>query len=262
MTHGFDPAALRGRNALVTGGGSGIGRATVDALAGLGAAVAVLDNDADAAVSAAAEVAAAGGTATPFSVDLARLDDLDDVVDRVSSELGPLTILVNNAGIIGGDLLTTTLEQWHRVLTVNLSAAFVLVRAVGSRMLARGLGGSIVNVSSSSAFRAVSSGGAYGVSKAGLGALTRAAAWELGPHGINVNTVAPGVTRTSITIDAFGDALGLERAVRDGPLSNLLHRVSEPEDVANVIAFLCLPASRQITAQVVHTSAGAVVCAG
>ncbi len=95
-------------------------------------------------------------------------------------------------------------------------------------MLARGLGGSIVNVSSSSAFRAVSSGGAYGVSKAGLGALTRAAAWELGPHDINVNTVAPGVTRTSITIDAFGDDLGLEQAVRDGPLSNLLHRVWSP----------------------------------
>jgi NAD(P)-dependent dehydrogenase (short-subunit alcohol dehydrogenase family) len=128
-------------------------------------------------------------------------------------------------------------------------------------MIASGRGGSIVNVSSSSAFRAVSSGGPYGISKAGLGALTRGAAWELGPYGINVNAVAPGLTRSAITGHAF-DEEGLQQAVQSGPLANLLGRVSEPEDVANVIAFLCLPASRQITGQVIHTSAGAVIAAG
>jgi NAD(P)-dependent dehydrogenase (short-subunit alcohol dehydrogenase family) len=262
VTAGFDTTALRGRNCLVTGGGSGIGQATVRVLAELGAAVAVVDKDAEAAASTATEVVRGGGRAVPVSIDLERLDGLDQVVADVTDELGPLTILVNNAGISGRPLMETTIEQWDRVLTVNLSAAFVLLKAVGARMMAHGLGGSIVNVSSSSAFRALTTRGAYGVSKAGLAALTRAAAAELGPHGINVNTVAPGVTRTPMTISALGDDAALQRAVGGGPLANLLQRVSEPEDVANVIAFLCVPASRQITAQVVHVSAGAVVAAG
>jgi NAD(P)-dependent dehydrogenase (short-subunit alcohol dehydrogenase family) len=91
--------------------------------------------------------------------------------------------------------------------------------------------------------------------------LTRGAAWELGPYGINVNAVAPGLTRSAITAGVF-DEEGLQQAVQSGPLANLLRRVSEPEDVANVIVFLCLPASRQITGQVIHTSAGAVIAAG
>jgi NAD(P)-dependent dehydrogenase (short-subunit alcohol dehydrogenase family) len=254
--------ALHGRNCLVTGGGSGIGQATVRVLAGLGAAVAVLDKDGEAAATTAAEASRRGGSAVSVSFDLARLDELDDLVADLTHEFGPLTILVNNAGITGRALMETTIEQWDRVLTVNLSAAFVLLKAVGSRMMAHGLGGNVVNVSSSSAFRAQSARGAYAVSKAGLAALTRAAAAELGPHGINVNTVAPGVTRTPMTIGAFGDDAGLQRATSIGPFANLLQRVSEPEDVANVIAFLCMPASRQITAQVVHVSAGAVVAAG
>ena len=147
------------------------------------------------------------------------------------------------------------------MLRINLTTPFVLSQLLGRRMIAGGMGGSIINVSSTSAFRAVSSGGPYGVSKAGLCALTRAAASELGQFGINVNAVAPGLTRTAITARAFDDE-SLDAAVHGGPLANLLGRVSEPEDVANVIAFLCLPASRQITGQVLHTSAGAVVCAG
>jgi NAD(P)-dependent dehydrogenase (short-subunit alcohol dehydrogenase family) len=99
-------------------------------------------------------------------------------------------------------------------------------------------------------------------SKAGLGSLTRSAAWEFGPHGVNVNLVAPGVTRTPVTESAFGGPDGLAAAVREGPLANLLRRVSEPADVAAVIGFLCLPGARQITGQVVHTSAGAIVAAG
>jgi NAD(P)-dependent dehydrogenase (short-subunit alcohol dehydrogenase family) len=148
------------------------------------------------------------------------------------------------------------------VLAIDLTAPFLLLQAVGRRMIARGQGGSIVNVGSSSAYRAVSSGAAYGAAKAGLGSLTRSAAWEFGPHGVNVNLVAPGVTRTPITESAFGGPDGMAAAVREGPLANLLGRVSEPADVAAVIGFLCLPGARQITGQVVHTSAGAIVAAG
>jgi NAD(P)-dependent dehydrogenase (short-subunit alcohol dehydrogenase family) len=253
---------LSGRTALVTGGGSGIGRATACALAEWGAAIAVLDRDAEGAAATAAAVRNGGGRALPVAADLADLDALPAVIDAVERDLGELEVLVNNAGVVTGRrLLDTSVQEWQQVLTVNLTAAFVLLREVGQRMAARGHG-TIVNVSSSSAFRAVDTAGAYGVSKSGIGGLTRAAAWELGPSGVRVNAVAPGITRTPITAAGLGGDEILDAAVRQGPLANLLQRVSEPEDIAGVIAFLCLPASRQITGQVIQVSAGAVVAAG
>lgn len=260
MSSGLDPTGLAGRVAIVTGGASGIGLATSRTFCSLGASVAVVDVDGAAAAKAADELASVGYPTRSYVTDLAELSSLTDLVAGVEADHGDVvSILVNNAGVAGPPLLETTLDDWHRVLTINLTAAFVLVQTVGRRLLAAQRGGSIVNVSSSSAFRAVSSRGAYGVSKAGLGALTRAAAWELGPSGVNVNAVAPGVTRTPMTAGAFADDAALDAAVIAGPLANLLRRVSEPEDIANVIAFLCLPASRQITGQVIHVSAGAVV---
>jgi NAD(P)-dependent dehydrogenase (short-subunit alcohol dehydrogenase family) len=230
----------------VTGAASGIGAAVAAMLAALGATVLGIDRTA--------------GVEIVF--DLADLDGIDDLVAGLAAEHGPPSILVNAAGITGRTVLTTSREEWERVLAVDLTAPFLLTRAVGSRMIAVGIGGSIVNVGSSSAYRAVSSGAAYGAAKAGLASLTRSAAWEFGPHGVTVNLVAPGLTRTPFTESVFGDAETLDRAVQDGPLANLLQRVSEPEDVAAVVAFLCLPGARQITGQVVHTSAGAVVAAG
>jgi NAD(P)-dependent dehydrogenase (short-subunit alcohol dehydrogenase family) len=115
----------------------------------------------------------------------------------------------------------------------------------------------MVNISSSSAFRARQSLATYGAAKAGLVQLTRSAAADLGPYDINVNAVAPGLTATPMTAE-YGDAEKLDRETIEGPLANLLHRVSRPEDVAATILFLCLPASRQITGQTIHTSAGAI----
>jgi NAD(P)-dependent dehydrogenase (short-subunit alcohol dehydrogenase family) len=228
-------------------------------MSALGAAVAVADIDSEAVASTVEALASTGGTARACPVDLADLNSLDAWLGGVQRAMGLPDILVNCAGITGTNLLDTSLDDWARVMAVNLTAPFVLIRWIGRCLIESGSSGSIVNVSSSSAFRAVSSGGAYGVSKAGIAALARGAAWELGPHGINVNTVVPGVTRSGITSRAFPGVGDLEAAVLSGPLANLLGRVSEAEDVANVIVFLCLPASRQITGQVVHTSAGAVV---
>jgi NAD(P)-dependent dehydrogenase (short-subunit alcohol dehydrogenase family) len=251
---------LSGQVAMVTGGASGIGRATVLALLNAGAAVAVLDRDEAGANAVVEQGRQSGGTAFALPIDLADTKQIPAAVARVIQQLGRIDILVNCAGVTGRfqSLIEFDEENWDFVHTVNLKAAMLLMKHVARHMIERGGGGRIVNISSSSAFRARNSPVAYASAKAALVQLTRSAAAELGPHNINVNAVAPGITATAMT-RALGDAEALQRAASSGPLENLFHRVSQPEDVAAAIVFLCLPGSRQITGQTIHTSAGAVV---
>jgi NAD(P)-dependent dehydrogenase (short-subunit alcohol dehydrogenase family) len=252
--------ALAGQVAIVTGGASGIGAAATRALADAGAAVAILDRDLAGARRVAAEVEDLGGSARVVLIDLSDLAAIPGAVTEVLRELGRIDILVNCAGTAGepGTILDLAEKAWDLVYTVNVKAPFLLIQQVARHMVERGGGGRIVNISSSSAFRARQSPIHYGSSKAALVQLTRSAAAELARHDINVNAVAPGMTRTPMTRGA-GGADALQRAVSEGPLANLFQRVSEPEDVAQAIVFLCLPASRQITAQTIHTGAGSVV---
>jgi len=251
---------LQGKGALVTGGASGIGRATVLALAQAGAAVAALDRDEKGIEATVALVKQSGGSALAVPMDLAQTTQIAPTVARVLEQLGRIDILVNNAGVTGRfqTLLEMDEQNWDFVQSVNLKAPMLLMKHVAKHMIERGGGGRIVNLSSSSAFRARNSPIAYASSKAAIVQLSRSAAAELGPHNINVNAVAPGITATAMT-QVIGDATALQRVASSGPLENLFHRVSQPEDVAAVILFLCLPASRQITGQTIHTSAGAVV---
>ncbi len=251
---------LSGAVALVTGGASGIGRATVLALAREGAAVAVVDRDEAGAARTVSDVRQAGATASAVTLDLANTADIPPAVKVVLGLFGRIDLLVNCAGIFGDrcTLLDLKEETWDLVHTVNLKAPFLLMQEVARHMVERGGGGRIVNVSSSSAFRAVDSLISYGSSKAGIVQLTRSAAAELAQYDINVNAVAPGLTATPMT-SQIGDERAHQSLVSDGPLANLFQRVSLPEDVAETILFLCLPSSRQITAQTLHTSAGAVV---
>jgi len=251
---------LSGKVALVTGGASGIARATVLALLQVGATVAALDRD-EAGVNAVVEQGKqSGGKALAIAFDLTDTKSIPGVVERVIRELGRIDILVNAAGVAGRfrNLLETEEQDWDFIHTVNLKAPMLLMKHVAQHMIARGGGGRIVNISSSSAFRARNSPIAYASSKAGIVQLTRSAAAELGRYDINVNAIAPGITATGMT-RPLGDAEALLNIASSGPLENLFHRVSQPEDVAAAILFLCLPGSRQITAQVIHTSAGAVV---
>lgn len=250
---------LSGRGAIVTGGASGIGRATVLGLAEAGAAVAVLDRDEAGAAAAADEARGRGVKALALPIDLAQTALIQGVVERAIAMLKRVDILVNCAGVARFQtLLDSDDATWDLIQTVNLKAPMLMMKHVARHMIERGGGGRIVNVSSSSAFRARNAPIAYASSKAAIVQLSRSAAAELAPYDINVNAVAPGVTATAMT-RMIGDAAALDRAASSGPLENLFHRVSQPADVAAAIVFLCLPASRQITGQTIHTSAGAVV---
>ncbi len=250
---------LSGQVALITGGASGIGEATVRLFVDAGASVAILDRDGVLAKRVAEAVEASGGHASSHVVDLFDIASIPDAVVEVLASHGRIDALVNAAGISGaqGEILEQSEENWDRVQTINLKAPFRMIQEVARHMIERGGGGRIVNVTSSSAHRARESMAAYGSAKAGLGQLTRTAAADLGRHDINVNAVAPGVTMTPMTRMIGGEA-DFQRLIEEGPLSNLMRRASRPEDVADAILYLCLPGSRQITGQTIHTSAGAV----
>ena len=243
--------ALEGKVAIVTGGSSGIGASVVTRLAGLGASVVVLDQ-----VVPPTALGAVGHR----TIDLSVTEELPGTIESVASEWDDPEILVNCAGTIGSrgaSLFEISESEFETIFTVNVLAPMVLVREVARRLVAANRGGRMVNVTSSSAFRAQSPA-IYSSSKAALGQFTRSAAAELGPHGINVNAVAPGLTDTPMSRQTKDDS-AMQAAAKSGQLANLLGRHSDAVDVAAVIVFLCLPESRQITGQTVHTSAGAVV---
>jgi NAD(P)-dependent dehydrogenase (short-subunit alcohol dehydrogenase family) len=251
---------LSGKMALVTGGASGIARAAVALLLKHGAGVAILDRDEAGLKEVADQGRAAGGNTLAVPFDLTNLKAIPDIVEHVVRQMGRIDFLINAAGVAGRGqpLLKLEEEDWDFIHTVNLKAPMLLMKHVAKHMVDRGGGGRIVNISSSSAFRARNSPMAYASSKAAIVQLTRCAAAELAQYDINVNAVAPGFTITGMT-RALGGEETFQRAVSSGPLENLFHRPSQPEDVAEAIVFLCLPGSRQINAQTIHTSAGAVI---
>lgn len=251
---------LAGKVALVTGGASGIGEATARLLVTHGAAVALLDREPAGLERVVSAIHKQGGQATAHRVDLSQIASIPAAVAEILRAHGRIDILVNAAGIPGdeADFLNQTEANWDRVLAIDLKAPFRLIQEVGRHMVARGGGGRIVNVTSSSAHRARRVMAPYGAAKAGLAQLTRVAAADLGAHDINVNAVAPGVTMTPMT-NSIGDEAAFAKVIAEGPLANLLGRASRAEDVADAVVYLCLPGSRQITGQTIHTSAGAVV---
>src|SRR5262249_14956819 len=174
-----------------------------------------------------------GGNAVAYTVDLVDTKLIPAIVERVIQQFGRIDILVNAAGVAGR--FQTLVEQeesdWDFIHTVNLKASMLMMKHVALHMINRGGGGPIVNINSSSAFRARQSPVAYASSKAGVVQLTRSAAAELGRYDINVNAIAPGITATGMT-RVIGDADALQRVASAGPLENLFHRVSMPEDVA------------------------------
>ncbi|HJQ60685.1 MAG TPA: glucose 1-dehydrogenase [Vineibacter sp.] len=243
--------------AVVTGGGRGIGRATSVSLARHGAAVCVnYASDAAAAQAVVAEIKAAGGRAVAVAADVADNAAVAAMVERAAAELGPVSILVNNAGIGGQATLETyDPERFARMRAVNVDGLIHAIRAVMAGMRTRGYG-RIVNVSSIAGLGTALPGNAfYAASKAEVLTLTRRFAMELGPHGITVNGVAPGFVRTDMTQRGRGkdNWAAVEKNLAERAM---MQRIGEPQDIANAIAFLAAPESGWITAQTLVVDGG------
>jgi meso-butanediol dehydrogenase/(S,S)-butanediol dehydrogenase/diacetyl reductase len=230
------PVAARftGRVALVTGGGRGIGRAISQRLNDEGAAVAVVDINADAAVAAATALGLS--TAIGIEADVTRPEAIEAALEVARSELGPIDVLVNNVAVAThGDLATTKPESWAADLEGSLGATYLVSRAVLPGMLARGRG-VIVNIGSVNGLLALGNP-AYSAAKAGLISLTQSLAVEYGPKGIRANLVSPGTVRTetpSWQARLKHDPDIFERLTRWYPVG----RVGRPEDIAAAVAYL------------------------
>jgi NAD(P)-dependent dehydrogenase (short-subunit alcohol dehydrogenase family) len=252
------PDALAGRVALVTGAGSGIGRAAALAFAAHGAAVVLAGRRPDALDETAHAIAAAGGTAIAVATDVAREADVMALVARAVARFGRLDCAFNNAGVSGASVPLHQGEaaEFDRVIGTNLRGAWLCLKHVLAAMRAAGLdgrvrGGAIVNTSSFLAHGAAPRTAIYAASKAGLDAMTRVAALEAGPYGIRVNSVQPGAIETPMFRGAGGGAVA-ERLTAHTPLG----RLGRPEDVADAAVWLCTDAARFITGQALLVDGG------
>ncbi|MBL7492372.1 SDR family oxidoreductase [Frankia sp. AgB1.9] len=247
--------AFEGTTAIVTGGASGLGLAITEALAARGTKVAIFDIQADRLEAEVARLRGQGDTVRGHVVDVSDRAQVTGAVEQTRTELGPVLILVSNAGVVQFDRFESiTDDLWERVMAVNLRGPYLVTQAVLPDMRTARWG-RIVNISSSSSQGGQERMAAYVSSKAGLIGLTKALALELGKDGITVNTIPPGMV---VTPQLLGE-------ISKGNFTNSLdhfakltpvRRAGRPEDIANATAFLCDDASSYITGQIIGVNGG------
>ncbi|ADP19707.1 3-oxoacyl-[acyl-carrier-protein] reductase 10 [Achromobacter xylosoxidans A8] len=234
---------LQGKLALVTGAGQGNGRALALGLAAAGARVVTTDVQADNAMQTASAIIAGGGEAWSHALDVTDPEACAAVAAQVQLEVGPIDVLVNNAGILIREGIDSprAAENWRRVLDVNLNGSFNMIHAfLGALRATRGV---IINVGSIASFAGVGATLGYSPSKGGVKMMTQAMARDLAPDGIRVNAIAPGVIETPMTQYTRDDPARLANFMQRIPLG----RVGQPEDLVGPAVFLASPMARYVT---------------
>jgi NAD(P)-dependent dehydrogenase (short-subunit alcohol dehydrogenase family) len=255
----MEPSArnLAGQTVVVTGGGSGIGRATAQRAAREGALVAVLDRNAAGAAETVELVGADGGTASPYACDVADDDAIANTITSIGNELGRISGVVTAAGIFHGPDLQPAhqvpVEDFVRVLRVNLVGTFSVIKHA-LPMLIDG-GGAIVTIASTAAIRGHGYGAGYTASKGGVDALTRLLAVQYGAHGVRANCICPGGVDTPMTNGVFASAEAQARARERIPIG----RYAQARDIADVATFLLSDDSRYMTGQTLPIEGGATI---
>jgi 3-oxoacyl-[acyl-carrier protein] reductase len=239
------------RVALVTGSSRGIGRAIAEHLGAAGMTVAVnYRSGAEAADEVVATIESGGGRAASFGADVSEPAAVDGLLEAVADRLGPIQVLVNNAGITDDDLLLRMKpESWERVIATNLTSAFLTTKAVLRGML-KGRWGRIINISSVSGIAGNAGQANYAAAKAGLIGFTKSVAREVGSRGITANVVAPGFIETDMTEE-------LSAEVRESVLPTItLGRFGTPAEVAAAVGYLASDAAAYVTGQVLVVDGG------
>jgi 2-hydroxycyclohexanecarboxyl-CoA dehydrogenase len=249
-------ARFAGKVVVVTGGGGGIGGATCRAFAVEGGRVAVLDLNLDAASKVAAEIEQAGGVAAGFACDIAKRAEVDAAVGAAEAKLGPIDVLVNNAGWdVFRPFVKTEPAQWEKLIAINLTGALHMHHAVLPGMAAR-KSGRIVNIASDAA-RVGSSGEAvYAACKGGLVAFSKTIAREHARHGVTVNVVCPGPTDTALFAEYKEGSGNPAKLVEAFTRSIPLGRIGQPDDLPGAILFFASDDAAYVTGQVLSVSGG------
>ena len=249
---------LQDRVVLITGGGSGIGRATALDVAGRGGVPAILDRDANGVAETATLVTTAGGQALELPAEVADEHAMRDAIERTVRELGRLDGVVTAAGIFDGPdlqpLADVTLETFNHVLSINLTGTFLAIKYAIAHLL-RGNGdarSSIVTIASTAALRGHGFGSGYTASKGGVAALTKLVAVQYGPHGVRANCICPGAVDTPMTNGAWDDDASRARMKRAIPLGV----VARAAEIASVAGFLLSADANHVTGQVMAVDGG------
>jgi NAD(P)-dependent dehydrogenase (short-subunit alcohol dehydrogenase family) len=248
---------LEGKVAIITGGAMGIGRATARLFAAEGAAIVIGDIAAEAAQKTVESLTMSGGQAVTYPVDVRRPDEVEQLIEAAVETFGGVDILVNNAGVaLAKSTTETSLEEWERLLGINLTGPWLCARAAIPAMIRRG-GGVIVNVASNAGLVGFPNLAAYCASKGGLVQLTKAMALDCAPHQIRVNAICPGHTRTPMGDGFVAAQVDPEAFVKE--FINVQHpigRMAEAEEVARVVLFLASADSSFITGSILAADGG------